>query len=395
MKTEILKIGDLLTSSSTPGEAMKATKAGQVIGQAMEDFEGDESGKILAFIKTDSGNGAKLTDLIPGIESLGDGSQLSSEELSRAALNYFMNQDNTHLPEAELSEIMTDRVMAGLEVITPRVTANIVDVNELLAQGASISGTLTVDSIIANRLELPHEFWEEVLLTGGVKQINGRIETLEQNIAILTFEIKNLRTQIASISANSAVAGVSTESSVTSQSAELTSLQESIAQKELELTQLTNTASKSATASASGDGVMDKLRVTGSSIFEGVVTAIDTLNVGDIIITGVSNFLGETIFGDRVTFEDQVKFSNDTAGVVTIGQGKTTVVVKFTNEYDSVPQVTASLLAEGTALQKQAVLSAGYDYAITDVTTTGFTIQLNKQALSNVKFSWMAIQAGN
>lgn len=35
-----IKAGDFLTSSSTPGVAMKATKTGRVLGQAMEDYDG-------------------------------------------------------------------------------------------------------------------------------------------------------------------------------------------------------------------------------------------------------------------------------------------------------------------------------------------------------------------
>ena len=52
--------GDLLTSSSTPGAAMKATKAGYVIGRALTGFSGDgdpstssgQEGVVLAFVNT-------------------------------------------------------------------------------------------------------------------------------------------------------------------------------------------------------------------------------------------------------------------------------------------------------------------------------------------------------
>lgn len=45
-----IAIGDYLTSSSTPGVAMKATKAGQVIGMALEAYEGADPGKVTVFI---------------------------------------------------------------------------------------------------------------------------------------------------------------------------------------------------------------------------------------------------------------------------------------------------------------------------------------------------------
>jgi hypothetical protein len=46
-----IQIGDYLTSSSTPGVAMKATKPGMVIGMALETFgDSEEDGKVLVFI---------------------------------------------------------------------------------------------------------------------------------------------------------------------------------------------------------------------------------------------------------------------------------------------------------------------------------------------------------
>ena len=50
-----IKVGDPLTSSSTPGVAMKATKAGVIIGTAMSDFNGEGTGQVLVFIKNGSG----------------------------------------------------------------------------------------------------------------------------------------------------------------------------------------------------------------------------------------------------------------------------------------------------------------------------------------------------
>jgi hypothetical protein len=42
--------GDYLTASSAPGVAMKATKAGLVIGRALEEFNGQGVGKVLVFV---------------------------------------------------------------------------------------------------------------------------------------------------------------------------------------------------------------------------------------------------------------------------------------------------------------------------------------------------------
>ena len=74
-----IKKGDFITSSGKPGIGMKATKTGQVIGVAQQDFEtsnSDETGKILAFINIrfqviDSTGGSSnvLTALKAGLDS--------------------------------------------------------------------------------------------------------------------------------------------------------------------------------------------------------------------------------------------------------------------------------------------------------------------------------------
>lgn len=47
-----IQAGDLLTSSSTPGVAMKATKAGIIIGKALQPYSGPNINKINVFINT-------------------------------------------------------------------------------------------------------------------------------------------------------------------------------------------------------------------------------------------------------------------------------------------------------------------------------------------------------
>jgi hypothetical protein len=137
-------------------------------------------------------------------------------------------------------------------------------------------------------------------------------------------------------------------------------------------------------ATVSGD-----LRVKGNSMFEGIVSVIDTFRAGDLLITGVSDFFG------KVIFRDHIAVGGDSAGIVVIHSGVSQINVSFTNNYDSTPLVNATLQAQGTEAQKQAILDAGYSYAITDVTSTGFTIRLNKPAASDVKFSWTAVEPGN
>jgi hypothetical protein len=54
--------GDYLTTSSTPGVAMRSTRAGAIIGKAMTSFEGEEVGQILAYANNGFSLGSGLAD---------------------------------------------------------------------------------------------------------------------------------------------------------------------------------------------------------------------------------------------------------------------------------------------------------------------------------------------
>jgi hypothetical protein len=57
----VIKKGDYLTTSSVSGIAMKATKPGQTIGKALEDFNGT-SGKVIAFVNVSFADPGNLFD---------------------------------------------------------------------------------------------------------------------------------------------------------------------------------------------------------------------------------------------------------------------------------------------------------------------------------------------
>ena len=146
MENGPIKPGDLLTPSSTPGVAMKATKAGQIIGQAMIGFQGipgtetENYGQILAFIKNQVANGQSLTNLIAGLTPA-DGSTPTTTDSDKSALLQLVSQrDQLASASGNLSEITTDRVTAGLEVITPKLLADEITVRDLTASGLKVTG---------------------------------------------------------------------------------------------------------------------------------------------------------------------------------------------------------------------------------------------------------------
>lgn len=59
-----INAGDPLTTSQTPGVAMKSTKAGAIIGTAMTSFDGEGIGQILAFVRPESEIETNISDQI-------------------------------------------------------------------------------------------------------------------------------------------------------------------------------------------------------------------------------------------------------------------------------------------------------------------------------------------
>ncbi len=171
-----IRFGDLLTSSTTPGVAMRATKAGQIVGQAMSEFNpstgSGQVGKVMAFIKTDYSNGGTLTDL------------LTSQQL----LAQFVGQKEQLVDTGNLSDIIADRVVAGLEIITPKITAEEITTDRLTA-GSIVADEITAKHIKADSIE-------------GLDIMAGRISTLS-----------DLYDKLESTTATSAgsVAGVTTK----------------------------------------------------------------------------------------------------------------------------------------------------------------------------------------
>jgi len=170
-----VKAGDYLTSSSLPGVAMKATKAGLIIGQALEDYsQVNDVGLVMAFVKTQYFTGAKVYSA--------DG----SEKLVGTKLLQAMTAPTAIVtPEIDLSEINTDRVVAGLEMITPKViTKDILATGMFVMQdkegnenvkitsdgNAIFMGTIKADKIEANEIK-------------GFKLLTDSISTLSDKVA--------------------------------------------------------------------------------------------------------------------------------------------------------------------------------------------------------------------
>lgn len=191
-----IKVGDLITSSSVAGVGMKATKSGVIVGQAMTGYSGDGIGMVFVFVKNDYANGGKLADVLSGLTFQTD------SDLAKLALSQLISQRGQLAKSLDLSEIVIDRLTAGLEIVTPKVITSKLATDtieaaagqdilmNLISDGkfvikneasesavifdslgnATFKGTLTADKIKTNQME--------VLADGGLKILSDIAEFL-------------------------------------------------------------------------------------------------------------------------------------------------------------------------------------------------------------------------
>jgi hypothetical protein len=84
---------------------------------------------VTAFVQNHQSNGVALTDLIPGL------SNDSEIPVSQQALEYLVANKDKAIASNYVSEITTDRVTAGLEIITPSVVTDALTTNSIGSSG--------------------------------------------------------------------------------------------------------------------------------------------------------------------------------------------------------------------------------------------------------------------
>jgi hypothetical protein len=352
-----IKKGDALTLSSIAGVAMRATKAGPTVGIAMNDFADSGTGTVMMFVKIGYFNGINLNNLLPKV---GDTGANIDADNSASLLKYFIGQKET-AGMADLSEIFTDRIAAGLEIVTPKVMAETValdkieaatglDINMNLADGgafkinnsltgensitfdnagnATLQGTLTADAIVANKIL-------------GLEIFTNQISNVDESVADLSLKLENLNKKAEEIP-------------------DLSSL--GIAEKK------------------GGLVIAKKTILKEAAIFEKLVT-----------------LLGNVIFRGNVSFEKVPTFNKDMAGYAIIKEGGDKVKVNFEEEYVEAPIINASLSLqyieddEVREAAEELLLITDVKYIITNVTTKGFEIRIGQQAGSDIPFAWIAL----
>jgi hypothetical protein len=343
-----IKPGDLLTSSTIPGVAMKATKAGAVIGQAMEEFSGEGVGKVMTFVKTSYSNGTSAANLV-----FGDSDNLSTDQttnLSRVVLDHVINNKMGYATDTALSEVTTDRVVAGLELITPEVLTDKISLNSINAATAEsisinadvlISGTLTVDKIKAKQIE-------------GLEIFTNRLGSLEDKLT------RNRPDGDTAVLAENTDEGTTVET-------------------------------------LSGSVSISSANISLDLSVGGMLTAS-----GGLTVNGLAQFNGETIFDRLVTFSDKslfkgdaefagrTTFNNDTGGFALIKAGQQEVEVVFDKPYERSPVISLAIKNGQFAQYAYSEIKVDPNDS-TDTKIQGFKILLQQPVAYDVEFSWTAL----
>src|SRR3989338_308324 len=310
---------------------MKALKAGPILGIAMADYNGSDIGQLMVFVKTGFYNGANLTDIVTAADQ---------KEFGREVLNYFITQKEklTATPESlNLSDILADRVAAGIDIISPQITAQNLTVAEIKPLEKELLITLSDNSEvkIASNSSQPvitfdssgNAFFAGTVIADKIQagQILG-LEIITDNISSLSGRLDSF----ASVSPNPAL---NTNSAV--------------------------------------ESIFDKLVI----------------------------FLNNVIFKGKVTFEQSPEFDRDTAGFALVKKGQKRIDIKFEKEFSDSPIINVNplwTLDAGTASvadQLDGFFPYFPRYVITNISKSGFTIILEEKATMDIKFNWLAIFA--
>ncbi len=360
----VIKPGDPLTSSSIPGVAMKATKAGQVIGQAMDSYEGEEVGKITVYIDSGFAGGEGIGSLVSGLT---DEKALDKKQKIEL-LQHLVNINSTSEESVAVSEISTDRLIAGLEIITPEITTQTINLEKIEAAQGSVELVLTDDGkfVINDEEGVPaitfdnkgNAFFAGTITAGKVRadQIEG-IEILAGSISSLEGNITSLSDMMSS---GGAVLGATT------------------------LTQET----------------LDSLTLSG-----GLVVGQNATFKGESVFEKLASFVAEVVFKEKVKFEKTPEFNKDTVGFAVIKKGDKRVHIEFDKSYYYTPVITATIAIneelnpDGTKVDKEAqeraIFENNYRILISNRSAKGFDIVLNKEAIDDLPISWNAFASFN
>jgi hypothetical protein len=127
--------GNPLTSSSTPGVAMKATKSGPIVGKALESYNGEGVGKIMVFVSVGW-----------YVEPLGDGN---------GQLSDIKNLTDLSVLNLVSSKINTELLMIGNNKLSVASDGSLsIEGNTKISGNLNVLGSITGKDLTVNKINV-------------------------------------------------------------------------------------------------------------------------------------------------------------------------------------------------------------------------------------------------
>ncbi len=390
-----IKVGDLLTSSSREGYAMRATSAGAVIGRVLnepygmtscdaplpalenvalpegpwvggERVEGEAQGEqvqsstgiqcgyVMLFVGLGESLGQNVEILAQEYGSIEDGhvsvDGLTAELGTQWSIMSFLRatRDDKETNALPLESFFTDRIAAGFEILTPTLIADTV-VTSQLTGGIDGSLALVLNNGIFSVKKNSEDAAVMTIDALGNAVFNGKITAQE----IEATKIAGFDALIERITALETLLGANAFDALTS----------------------VTTANFKATGESTFEG---KAQFSGLSFFANSTT-----------------FDGSVVFGAQTEFTIPPIFNKDTAGFALIKEEDRRVRVVFDEPYVTTPVITTNITFEVTDNMDDATAEAFFfedvRHLVVEKDQTGFTIFLNKKAPRDIRFSWVAL----
>ncbi len=368
--------GDPLTTSAEQGRAMKATKAGRIVGYALEDYDGTpKNGKPDWFYWTRPSPHTIVALIQPGWYDPG-----SPVPDSIASLG---------VEEEATPALIGDMQDYGLADPTGRIWDNVIVADQAAFANVKVGG-LTTDSFKTRTMNL-----EELHVdSGGVtlSVVNGQLTVTGVNDESLF---------IVDSSGNAFLKGILTADGIRANQIEgLTILTNSLITQKLSTLSISSSATGSgllqngAVLGVSGMTIDGDLIASGSSKFYGMSTFSSLVRfLSNIIVKGEATIEGALTVLGKVTFTNTVTFNQDSAGTATIPKGMTLVTIPFTHAYTEAPLITLTVNLK-TATDS-AFLAEAAKAATADISERGFTIVMDAPIPRDVTYTWVAISVHN
>ncbi len=382
----------LMVHPQQPGVAVKAVKAGQAIGQALSDYlEEVPNGKVSMYVNVSYFNGRSIEEELSGLTmdaTMTNGVQefATTTNFSLRVLEHLLSRSAEGQGE-DVSEVFTDRLIGGVELITPKITSRDLNIDAIAPAGTSTLSVLLPSggsfSIGMNgaapgmRVDSVGNAW----LAGGISAASGTFASLSVG-SLQSAQLDRLEQGLSFLQ----------DAASTSQAAIL-GLQQNMGSMQTLLQGLQRNLTTTSDVVA-GIDLKTLARAASSGLaFSGPVTFENGITVNTVAPLGNG---GISMNGD-VYFVGTPYFTTDTAGFAVIGRGQKGVAITFDRPYVEQPIVNATIALNATTTAEadsqfaENIFAQNISFIITNKSEQGFSIILNKPAPMDVPFSWIAL----